>query len=228
MYIIININRLDAVQYSQQSVRELAVKSMSIYINRTSKSKTAQNLILLLTNTKINPIVNDPFKAEGLIELLISLMRYVTSNFIIDHYTLFWDNFSVYLSHEASTVRQAVSSCIYKLYYLVFLTLAVKDSNPELFLLFMDLLTNYWNNTEETDENKIWQKKEGLYLVYELVFKYLLKVHGKELNKEKFNMYKSPQKIDRKSTPASEKVNKLIERKNSLFSEDKLSTKDVV
>lgn len=86
---------------------------MSIYINRTSKSKTAQNLILLLTNTKINPIVNDPFKAEGLIELLISLMRYVTSNFIIEHYTLFWDNFSVYLSHEASTVRQAVSSCIY-------------------------------------------------------------------------------------------------------------------
>lgn len=92
----------------------------------------------------------------------------------------------------------------------------------------MDLLTNYWNNTEVTDENKIWQKKEGLYLVYELVFKYLLKIHGKELNKEKFNMYKSPQKIDRKSTPASEKVNKLIERKNSLFSEDKISTKDMV
>lgn len=226
---------LNAIQDQQQSVREYGVKTITLYLNRTSiisaDNSLCQEMLLNIINNQLLPIIHkqkninyieEPFKTEGLIQLSIVLIKYLNFEFINKNFEILWNVYCLFLFDNASTVRQAVSEriviIIYIIYYIVFVQLMTKDMDANLFLHFFDSLVSFWNINEvmvlsslnsptsqaevapETEieedyeeeianqiilnENQIWQKKEGLLLCYELIFKYLIKSHSKIYYKE--------------------------------------------
>ena len=118
----------------------------------------------------------DDYEAEGLLGVCLFIIKHLQPGFLLPNWPLYFSTFSSYLSHKASTVRQATSS--------VFKYIVAKDgSNPTMLKLVLQGLAANWfvadihGKPDVATDEQSWEWKEGRLFAYELILKFLLTNH---------------------------------------------------
>ncbi|XP_047141548.1 uncharacterized protein LOC101237868 isoform X1 [Hydra vulgaris] len=184
---------------SQLSIRETAGKALSILLNKSdlnhfveSFERVVNHLAFYVKEIETQANFMNPYEAEGFMNVLLFLIKSVPLLHLLSKWHYYWSIFSHYLSHPASTVRQAASS-LFK--YLV----SKEQSSPCLPKIILQSLCSGWkSNTDllvqpihnlEKDRisilhaNKMselqltWEWREGRLFAYELVLMSLITNH---------------------------------------------------
>ncbi|XP_052231830.1 uncharacterized protein LOC127845146 isoform X2 [Dreissena polymorpha] len=199
--------------HSQLSVREHAAKTLATYVTcsdisvalstlnevvqvlrRGTKNREVPITIVTLLQVLPGQFVDD-YAAEGFLAVCIFLIKVIPLCQLLSRWPEYISTFLLYLSHPASTVRQAASS--------VFKYLVVKGSHSVVVLkLVLQALSLGWIPDTEvmTQEatpstttvgkpfpsvtkysgsnlSDTWEGREGRLFAYELIFRYLIKNH---------------------------------------------------
>lgn len=200
--------------HRQLSIREAATKAFAAYLTRSrfrDALSALKDIVLRLRAGDVptqsapptHPVGHTPhlhaYEAEGLLRVCIFIIKHVPPGFLLPNWPLYFSTFEMYLTHPASTVRQATSE--------VFRYLVAKDSsNPTMLKLVLQGLAADWevdvnclcHHADDTsrDSNvtrtrrplpdvtectkagemssRSWQWREGRLLAYELILKFLL------------------------------------------------------
>ncbi|XP_053402647.1 uncharacterized protein LOC123549646 [Mercenaria mercenaria] len=196
----------DLLSHSQLTIREHAAKTLATYITCSSvldALTTLYEVIQILKkrqDTKGNTQVSkgqfvDDYASEGFLGVCIFLVKVIPLSYLLPGWPEYISTFLLYLSHPASTVRQAASS--------VFKYLVVKSSHSVVVLkLILQALAMGWNPDTDcmtmedspeaasvgsatpsvcdfigTNLSETWEGREGRMFAYELIFRYLIKNH---------------------------------------------------
>ncbi|XP_060566590.1 uncharacterized protein LOC132725472 isoform X3 [Ruditapes philippinarum] len=196
----------DLLSHSQLTIREHAAKTLATYITCSSVMdalNTLYEVIQILKkkqDSKGNTQVSkgqflDDYASEGFLGVCIFLVKVIPLSYLLPGWPEYISTFLLYLSHPASTVRQAASS--------VFKYLVVKSCHSVVILkLILQALAMGWNpdtdcmTMEETTDggslgsatpsvcdfigtnlSETWEGREGRMFAFELIFRYLIKNH---------------------------------------------------
>lgn len=199
--------------HSQLTIREHAAKALSTYIScsdgqeaySTFQQVIKQLLKDVIGSTDILSSVEsiklpikflDAYAAEGLLSVCLSIIKVLPLQMMLSNWLTYTNTFLLYLSHPASTVRQATSS--------IFRYLVSKCSHCAVLvsLLLQSLVQGWIPNTDilqreekttadqscsshvraSVTSNKgflldAWESREGRLLAYELIMKFFIKNH---------------------------------------------------
>ncbi|KAL3860307.1 hypothetical protein ACJMK2_010446 [Sinanodonta woodiana] len=198
--------------HPQLTIREHAVKTLATFISCagiTEALSTFNKVIAVLrkgvtTNGKSfqmrSPVqYMDDYASEGFMGVCMFLVKVLPLSCLLPNWPEYMSTFILYLSHPASTVRQAASS--------VFRQIVVKSSHSVVMLkLILQCLAMGWSPDSQQMRapspqdsspegefitplrpsicDKIdcalmdtWEGREGRLFAYELIFKYLIKNH---------------------------------------------------
>ncbi|XP_071173615.1 uncharacterized protein [Mytilus edulis] len=194
----------------QLTIRENAAKAISGYISSADMKEalsTFEQVLTLLRNdvlvsdqvhTVILPIeLLDDYAAEGFLNVSLFILKVLPLKVLLSRWSQYVSTFLLYLSHHASTVRQAASN-IFK--YLVaksshcvvlvklVLQSLIQDWEPDITHLTIphdhhhSLLSQGSTIPSVNSANGLpllqaWESREGRLFAYELILKYLLKNH---------------------------------------------------
>eukprot|EP00039_Didymoeca_costata_P030236 m.28520 g.28520 ORF g.28520 m.28520 type:complete len:1346 (+) comp8008_c0_seq1:235-4272(+) len=179
--------------HPQLGIRENATKAFSAYLSRIKIKEVVvifQNIVERmqagLTYEEYQQaataegcgLLLEPYESEGLLGVCTYIIKHIETGFLLPKWPQYFFTFSRYLSHPASTVRQATS--------IVFKYIVAKDgSNPTMMKLVLQGLAADWNvgssgqlGTHEQNPTKPWEWQEGRLLAYELVLRFLLTNHS--------------------------------------------------
>lgn len=196
----------DLLSHSQLTIREHAVKTLATYITCSSvldALNTLSEVIQILKRkqdsrgiTQVSKgVFLEDYAAEGFLGVCIFLVKVIPLSYLLPGWPEYISTFLLYLSHPASTVRQAASS--------VFKYLVVKSSHSVVVLkLILQALAMGWNPDTDcmtmevssetmsigsatpsvcdfigTNLSETWEGREGRLFAYELIFRYLIKNH---------------------------------------------------
>ncbi|XP_052819108.1 uncharacterized protein LOC128244975 isoform X2 [Mya arenaria] len=203
----------DLLSHSQLTIREHAAKTLATYITCSSVDdaiSTLNDVVQILRSYSKNTEVPiglvmllqshsgkfvDDYAAEGFLGVCIFLVKVIPLSCLLPSWPEYISTFLLYLSHPASTVRQAASS--------VFKYLVVKSSHSVVILkLLLQALAMGWSPdtdamTQECEPQSTsvgkpspsvcqytgsnlsdsWEGREGRMFAYELIFRYLIKNH---------------------------------------------------
>ncbi|KAL4234093.1 hypothetical protein ACF0H5_005746 [Mactra antiquata] len=195
----------DLLSHTQLTIREHSAKTLATYITCsriTDALDTLSEVVQILksdneTNSPRKQVYNgqflDDYASEGFLGVCIFLVKVIPLNYLLPGWPEYISTFIHYLSHPASTVRQAASS--------VFKYLVVKSSHSVVILkLLLQALAMGWNPdtesmtldiTQDTVDittptvcqytgsnlSETWEGREGRLFAYELIFRYLIKNH---------------------------------------------------
>lgn len=137
----------------QLSVREHAARLFSAYLSRSQfREAVACFTAIMLSLRRLAPdmvgldeaarrsrtfVYLDAYEAEGLLAVCLFIVRNMSPGFLLPNWPLYFATFELYLTHPASTVRQATSA--------IFKFLVAKDSsNPVMLQLVLQGLAADW------------------------------------------------------------------------------------
>ncbi|XP_021365887.1 uncharacterized protein LOC110458492 isoform X2 [Mizuhopecten yessoensis] len=195
----------------QLTIRENAAKALSAFISSSDVKEALSTLEKVISvlwsevsksqvekdqrNVQLPVKFLDAYAAEGTLDVCLFLVKVLPLPRLLPRWPQYLSTFLLYLSHPASTVRQAASN--------IFKYLVAKSSHSAVLVkLVLQALTEGWEpdlvalsredkygdvssqctrpSVSETTEGSIletWESREGRLFAYELIMKFLIKNH---------------------------------------------------
>nr|XP_022344408.1 uncharacterized protein LOC111137294 isoform X2 [Crassostrea virginica] len=198
--------------HSQLTIREHAAKALSTYISccdvqeaySTFEQVIQQLLKEFLEATDIFGTVQsiklpvkflDAYAAEGLLNVCLSIIKVLPLPMMLSNWPKYINSFLLYLSHPASTVRQAASSIfrylVSKCSHCAALVSLILQSLIQGWIPSSDILQREEKTTDQSCSSHVrasvnsekgflldaWESREGRLLAYELIMKFFIKNH---------------------------------------------------
>ncbi|XP_055997933.1 uncharacterized protein LOC125653195 isoform X2 [Ostrea edulis] len=202
----------ELLYHSQLTIREHAAKALSTYIS-CSDIKEAfstfeqviqqllkgilgpENIFSSVQTTNLPIKFLDAYAAEGLLNVCLSIIKVLPLQMMLSNWPTYTNSFLLYLSHPASTVRQAASSIfkylVSKCSHCAILVSLLLQSLVQGWIPSMDILQREEKTTDPGCSSHIrasvnsekgflldaWESREGRLLAYELIMKFFIKNH---------------------------------------------------
>ncbi|XP_060080298.1 uncharacterized protein LOC132559696 [Ylistrum balloti] len=209
-------NQIHTVVFSllsnpQLTIRENAAKALSAFISSSDGKEALSTLEKVISvlwseinmrqvdknygNVQLPVKFLDAYAAEGILDVCLFLVKVLPLQRLLPRCPQYLSTFLLYLSHPASTVRQAASN--------IFKYLVAKSSHSAVLVkLVLQALTEGWEpnldalsreeksgdasshstrpSVSDATEGSIletWESREGRLFAYELIMKFLIKNH---------------------------------------------------
>lgn len=174
------------ISHPQLSIRETVARIMSAYMQHVDSQDMVdllhQTLTLLTPSTREEFQCVDAYAAEGLLNICISIFKVLPVKQAVILWPSYRNTLLSYLTHSASSVRQASST--------LFMCLASKrEASAVLIKVVLHHLVKGWTLDAEplssctgflegvNDGLDSWEAREGRMFVYELLCKHLIDNH---------------------------------------------------
>ncbi|XP_062613685.1 uncharacterized protein LOC134275417 [Saccostrea cucullata] len=192
--------------HPQLTIREHAAKALSTYISCCDVKEafsTFEQVTEQLSENILSPVQSinlpvkflDAYAAEGLLNVCLSIIKVLPLQMMLSNWPTYINAFLLYLSHPASTVRQAASSLfkylVSKCSHCAVLVSLLLQSLIQGWIPNTDILQREEKTTDQGCSSHIrasvnsekgflldaWESREGRLLAYELIMKFFIKNH---------------------------------------------------